>query len=89
MGEQSEKLDAVKRLRTVRNIGIVTAEELYSIGIKTPEQLMEANPEKVYEKIKAKNGGKLDRCVLYQLRGAHLDKPWWKCKDQTKQGCSR
>jgi hypothetical protein len=89
MGEQSEKLDAVKRLRSVRNIGVVTAEELYSIGIKTPEQLMESDPERVYEKLKAKNGGKLDKCVLYQLRGAQLDKPWWKCKNQPKQGSSR
>ncbi len=34
------------------------------------------------EKLKAKSGGKLDRCVLYQFRGAKLGKPWWTCKDK-------
>ena len=81
MSEQSKKVDAIKRLRSLRNIGIVTAEKLYSIGISTPEQIIQSNPEKLYEKLKAKRGGKVDRCVLYQIRGAKLDKPWWKCKN--------
>jgi nucleotidyltransferase/DNA polymerase involved in DNA repair len=81
MSEQSEKLEAIKRLRSLRNIGIVTAEKLYSIGIKTPEQIIKCNPERLYEKLKVKRGGKLDRCVLYQIRGAKLDEPWWKCKN--------
>jgi nucleotidyltransferase/DNA polymerase involved in DNA repair len=80
MNEHSKKLEAIKRLRSLRNIGIVTAEKLYSIGIKTPEQIIKSNPERLYEKLKAKHGGKLDRCVLYQIRGAKLDEPWWKCK---------
>jgi len=81
MSEQSKKVEAIKRLRSLRNIGIVTAEKLYSIGIKTPEQIIKSNPERLYEKLKAKRGEKLDRCVLYQIRGAKLDKPWWKCKN--------
>ena len=32
------------------------------------------------EKLKFDNGGKLDRCVLYQLKGAILDIPWPFCK---------
>ena len=81
MSEQSNKVDAIKQLRSLRNIGIVTAEKLYSIGISTPEQIIQSNPEKLYEKLKAKRGGKVDRCVLYQIRGAKLNKPWWKCKN--------
>ena len=81
MSEQSKKVEAIKRLRLLRNIGVVTAEELYSIGIETPEQIMKSNPERLYEKLKAKHGGRLDRCVLYLIRGAKLDEPWWKCKD--------
>jgi ribosomal protein L7/L12 len=80
MSEQSKKLEAIKRLRSLRNIGIATAEKLYSIGIETPEQIIKSDPEKVYEKLKVKRGGKLDICVLYQIRGAKLDEPWWKCK---------
>ncbi|MEA2037416.1 MAG: hypothetical protein U9O94_07945 [Nanoarchaeota archaeon] len=28
---------------------------------------------------------KLDRCVLYQFKGAKLNKPWWECKDQNEK----
>lgn len=63
------------------NIGVVTAEKLYSIGIKTPTQMKNSNPERLYEELEKKHGGKLDKCVLYQFRGAILDIPWWKCKD--------
>ena len=84
MREQSDKLEAIKRLRSLRNIGIVTAERLYSIGIKTPEQMKKSDPEELYEKLKKKSGGKLDKCVLYQLQGAVLDIPWPKCKNLTE-----
>lgn len=80
-----KKFEAIKRLRSLRNIGVVTAEKLYSIGIRTPEQIMKSNPEKLYEKLKAKRGGKLDRCVLYQIRGAKLDELWWKCKNSSSK----
>lgn len=75
---------SAKNLETLRNVGKTTAEKLYSIGVKTPEQMRKASPEKLYEKLKKKSGGKLDRCVLYQFRGAILDKPWWKCKGASK-----
>jgi len=80
MSEESNKLEAIKRLRSLRNIGIATAEKLYAIGITTPEQILKSDPERVYGQLKAKRGGKLDRCVLYQIRGAKLDEPWWTCK---------
>ena len=79
--EEKRKLEAIRGLRSLRNIGLVTAEKLYSIGIKTTEQIIKSNPERLYEKLKEKRGGKIDRCVLYQIRGAQLDEPWWKCKD--------
>ena len=59
---------------------------LYSIGIESPEQLKESDPEELYERMKEQEGGKLDRCVLYLLRGAVLDMPWPRCKDLA---CSR
>ena len=80
MSNRKRKLEAIKRLRSLRNIGLVTAEKLYSIGIKTTEQIIKSNPERLYEKLNVKHRGKLDRCVLYQIRGAKLDEPWWKCK---------
>ncbi|MBI5874152.1 MAG: TfoX/Sxy family DNA transformation protein [Candidatus Omnitrophica bacterium] len=78
------KQEAIKKLQTLRNIGSITAERLYSIGIKTPQQMKQSDPEELYEKLKKRCGGKLDRCVLYQFRGAVLDIPWPKCKNLGK-----
>ncbi len=77
---QTPKQKSLKELQTIINIGPVAAEELYSMGIRSPAQLKRADPEKLYEKLKRRRGGKLDRCVLYQFRGAIKNKPWPKCK---------
>ncbi len=74
--------ESIKSLETLSNVGKVTAKKLYSLGIKTPKDMKNANPEKLYEKLKKRKGGKLDKCVLYQFRGAKLNKSWWKCKDK-------
>ena len=76
-----EKKKAITSLQSLRNIGPVAAEALYSLGIKTPEQFRQSDPEEIYEELKRRRGGKLDKCVLYQLRGALLDVPWPKCTD--------
>jgi hypothetical protein len=84
MSKQNEKSEVIKRLQSLQNIGPVTAEKLYSIGIKTPEEIKRSDPEEIYERLKKKEGGKLDKCVLYQFQGAVLDVPWWECKDLIK-----
>jgi len=58
MLRQSKKLKVLKSLQSLQNIGPATAEKLFSIGIKTPEQMKQSNPEKLYEKLKKKSGGK-------------------------------
>ena len=78
MDVPGEKLE---RLRMLRNIGEKTAPVLLSLGIETPEQMFDADPEALYEEWKRRNGGKLDRCVLYQLRGAKYGMAWPECKD--------
>ncbi|HUV03101.1 MAG TPA: helix-hairpin-helix domain-containing protein [Desulfobacteria bacterium] len=83
MSNEPKKAAALKRLQSLRNIGPVTAERLYSIGIETPEHMTRSDPEELYETLKNAAGGKLDKCVLYQLRGAVLDLPWWDCKNLT------
>lgn len=84
MIKQNKKSEAIKGLQSLRNIGPATAEGLYSIGIKTPEQVRLSDPEEIYERLKKKEGGRLDKCVLYLFQGAVLDIPWWKCKDLPK-----
>ncbi len=77
-GNTSEKL---QRLQMLRNIGPKMAPDLLSLGIETPEQMLAADPDALYEELKRRNGGKLDRCVLYAFRGAKHGIPWPQCKD--------
>jgi hypothetical protein len=79
--------DRTRRLRMLRNIGEKTAPELLSLGIDTPEKMFEADPEALYEELKARRGGTLDRCVLYQFRGAKYGLAWPTCKDPFTPPC--
>ncbi len=78
----AKRSEGIESLQSLRNIGPVIAAKLYAIGVNTPEQLKRAEPEELYGKLKMRAGGKLDRCVLYVLRGAVLDIPWPQCKNQ-------
>jgi len=73
--------ERLKRLQLLQNVGAKTAQELLALGIETPEQMFEADPESLFEEQKRRRGGTLDRCVLYQYRGAKYGIPWPKCKD--------
>lgn len=77
---KSKKEKTTEYLESLINIGPATKKRLNLIGITTSSQLKSFNPEAVYEKLKNAEGGKLDKCVLYQLRGAILNMPWWLCK---------
>ncbi len=79
MNKQDKKTEAIKRLQT-RNIGPKMAEKLYALGIKTPEQMKKANPEKLFKQLHTIYL-KVDLCELYVFRGAVLDIPWWECKN--------
>ncbi|MBU0455454.1 MAG: helix-hairpin-helix domain-containing protein [Gammaproteobacteria bacterium] len=84
-----DKQQTIKDLQALQNIGPATAKRLYSIGIKTLEQMRRSDPEELYKKLKKKGGGILDKCVLYQLRGAILNAPWPKCKNIIKYSKGR
>ncbi len=67
-------------LESLKNIGPATAGRLLAIGIKSAAELKRSKPEVVFQKLKKQEEGKLDICVLYQLRGAVRNIVWWKCK---------
>ena len=73
--------EALRRLQMLRNIGPKMAADLLSLGIETPEQMLSADPEALYEELKCRCGGVLDRCVLYSFRGAKHGIPWPQCMD--------
>jgi len=59
MSKQTPKSQAIKRLQSLQNIGPVTAERLYSIGIRTPEQMKQSDPEEKNQRLKEKEGVKV------------------------------
>jgi hypothetical protein len=78
------KFKSIKELQSLVNIGPATAKRFNSIGITKSTQLRNLDPEGTYEKLKEAEGGILDKCVLYQLRGTVLNLSWWLCKDLIK-----
>ncbi len=78
-------------LMEIPGVGEKTAEDLWSMGFKKPDDLAGRDPEELYDRFCAKEGYTVDRCQLYVFRCAvyyasserhdpELLK-WWNWKD--------
>lgn len=86
-----EQEDILKKLQLIPGIGPKLSRELLAIGIKDVPELVGRDPEELYLDICARNGRKVDRCVLYVCRSvvyfAETKRPdpeklkWWNWKD--------
>ena len=86
-----KKENAIRELREIPGIGVKIAEDLWAMGIRTPADLKNKNPELLYEQLCFQSGYKVDRCMLYVLRTAvyytsnirHDPEKlkWWNWKD--------
>lgn len=86
-----DKQAALRELKTIPGVGKAIAEDLWSLGIRRVDDLKGRDPQKLYDELRIGAGGKLDRCMLYVLRGAvyyasnALHDPeklkWWNWKD--------
>ena len=65
MSEPNKKFEAIKRLRSLRNMGIATGEKIYSFRIETSKQTLKSNPEIFYEKMKIKTWREKQSDVFY------------------------
>jgi predicted flap endonuclease-1-like 5' DNA nuclease len=81
--DQSKKA-VLRNLQTLNNIGPAIAEKLYKLGMRSPEEVREADPEELYRELQRKLGCHVDRCVLYVFRGAKTGRPWPECSDNPK-----
>ena len=80
-------------LQLIPGVGKIIAQDLVNIGIKKISCLKGKNPEVLYNKLCKKQGGKVDRCMLYVLKEAvyFAETPkaqrekeklkWWNWKD--------
>lgn len=87
----SEKEAAIRDLRRIPGVGPSISEDLWMLGYRSVNQLKGENPEEMYERICAMQGGYVDRCMLYVFRCAvyfasekkHEPQKlsWWNWKD--------
>lgn len=66
----SGKQVAIKCLMQIPGVGISIANDLYNIGIKHPDDLIDKNPEILYKRSNRFAGTVQDRCLLYVFRCA-------------------
>lgn len=78
----AQKQQVIRELTRIRNIGPAIAEKLYVAGFRSSREILQGDPEAIFERLQDKLGHDLDRCVLYVLRGAKADKPWPQYSDK-------
>jgi hypothetical protein len=83
---EPQKGKVIKELCSIRNIGPAIAAKLYEVGVRSRDEVLNADPEQLYGKLSDQMGPGIDRCVLYVLRGAKADKPWPQCSDRKMCG---
>ncbi len=66
---RSAKLPTYPRLRDLPGVGHSIADDYARIGITDPEQLREADPDELFDRLELLDGP-TDRCVLYVFRCA-------------------
>ncbi|MEO8086759.1 MAG: helix-hairpin-helix domain-containing protein [Bacteroidota bacterium] len=61
---------SLKDLQRIPGVGKSIANDLWKIGIKKVEDLIDQNPQKLYDKSNRQEGVIQDRCLLYVFRCA-------------------
>lgn len=87
----ADKPAVLRELRTIPGVGKSVAEDLWTLGIRRVGDLSERDPQALYDELRCRAGGKLDRCMLYTMRcavyyaGNAVHDPeklkWWNWKD--------
>lgn len=91
--EMSRRQETTDTLQAIPGIGPNLAEHLREIGYHDVSALRDQDTERMYDRLRARYGGQMDRCVLYAFRCAvyyasndthdpELLK-WWNWKDRT------
>jgi hypothetical protein len=65
-----EQRDAVRALRTLPAIGPSLGQDLYSLGYRTPGDLVGADPMEMYRRLEQLTASRQDPCVLDTFRCA-------------------
>lgn len=87
----SEKTVALRTLRHIPSVGASIAEDLWNLGVHSISDLAGRDPQDLYDRLCARTGTRVDRCMLYVFRCAvyfaSTPNPdpdllqWWRWKD--------
>jgi hypothetical protein len=90
---KSTKQSVLKELQLIPGVGPRIADDLWNLGLRAPHDLKDQDPEELYRRLCAREGARVDRCVLYVLRCAvyyasherHEPKllKWWSWKEKS------
>lgn len=82
---------ALAELQGLAGVGEAAARDLWQLGVRSPGDLADRDPEALYRELCSLQGGYVDRCMLYVLRCAVYDAStsdpdpellrWWRWKD--------
>lgn len=86
-----KKSEVLHSFYTIPGVGKSIAQDFWDIGLRSLDDLKDADPDALYDKLCAYQGCKVDRCMLYVFRCAiyfasekqhdpELLK-WWNWKD--------
>src|SRR2546423_14898519 len=85
---------AAQALEQIPNVGRSIADDLRSIGIKTPQELVGRDPQQLYDRLCRRTRTRQDPCVLDTfisavrfMEGARA-RPWWHYTPQRKKTAS-
>ncbi len=83
---------ALEDLQRIPGVGKAVARDLWNLGFRSVDQLRGQDPQALYDRLCALQGGHVDRCMLYTFRCAvyfastQLPEPellkWWNWKDR-------
>lgn len=93
--EIASLMAARRRLETIPNVGPATARDLLRLGIRSPEELADLDPDVLYEELCQLDGRRHDPCVrdIFHAVIAFVTdgtaRPWWHYTRQRKAAPQR
>lgn len=64
------KSEVLKDFKSIPSVGIETAKDFWNLGFRSKEELIDQNPEELYDKLCELQQCKVDMCMLYVFRCA-------------------
>ena len=84
--------NTLKEFRRIPGVGTAIAEDMWSVGLRSIDDLKNRDPQELYDAICTQQGTLVDRCMLYVMRCAvyyasnATHEPellkWWHWKDK-------